>query len=232
MKFPLALIAALILTVSASAKSDSTILTKTVTPEGAIIYTKNGLTLTLNNKSTTFDTLVLRQRLVNTFFSVYPVLLSTFNPDATKHVVFNVDSAYDGVAYASRGQITFNPAWFVKHPDDIDVVTHETMHLVQAYTGRSPGWLTEGIADYVRFKFGVENIGWALPAFKETQKYTDAYRVTARFLAWLEAHVHQGIVVELNTALRTKTYTQNTWTDLTKKTLDELWADYAKDPAL
>ncbi|WP_173002927.1 basic secretory protein-like protein [Chitinophaga sp. SYP-B3965] len=232
MKCPLALVIALILSVSAFAKSDSTILTKTVTDSGSIIYTKNGLTLTLNNKSVNFDTVVLRQRLVATFFEVYPKLLQTFNPDATKHVVFNVDSAYDGVAYASRGQITFNPGWFVKHPDDIDVVTHETMHLVQAYRGGSPGWLTEGIADYVRFKFGVENIGWALPAFKETQKYTDAYRVTARFLAWLEAHVHSGIVVELNTALRTKTYTQNTWAELTKKTLDELWADYAKSPAL
>lgn len=232
MKYSLALVTALILSVSASAKNDSTILTKTVTPSGSVIYTKNGLTLTLNNKSVTFDTVVLRQRLVTTFFEVYPKLLQTFNPAATKHVVFNVDSAYDGVAYASRGQITFNPGWFVKHPDDIDVVTHETMHLVQAYTGRTPGWLTEGIADYVRYKFGVENKGWALPAFKETQKYTDAYRVTARFLAWLEGHVRSGIVVELNTALRAKTYTENTWTELTKKTLDELWGDYAKSPAL
>jgi len=59
------------------------------------------------------------------------------------------------------------------------------MHIVQDY-GQStgPGWLTEGIADYARYKFGVNNPAakWALPAYKSTQKYTDAYRVTARFL--------------------------------------------------
>jgi hypothetical protein len=199
---------------------------------GAIIYTKDGLKLTFITKATNFDTVGLRQQLVNTFFTVYPQLVEKYNPAAMKQVVFQVDSAYDGVAYASNGRIVFNPGWFIKHPEDIDVVTHEVMHLVQAYTGRTPGWLTEGIADYVRYKFGVNNVDWSLPSFKDTQKYTDAYRVTARFLAWVELHVRSGIVVELNTALRTKTYTPNTWADLTKKTLDELWADYAKDPVL
>ncbi len=48
------------------------------------------------------------------------------------------------------------------------------MHIVQNY-GRStrPGWLTEGIADYVRYKYGVDNVGskWALPDYKAGQSY-------------------------------------------------------------
>jgi hypothetical protein len=108
------------------------------------------------------------------------------------------------------------------------------MHIIQAYTGGTPGWLTEGIADLVRYRYGVNNsaAGWSLPAYSSSQSYTNAYRVTARFLAWLENHVSSTIVTNLNTALRNHTYTANTWVTLTGKTVDQLWADYGANPAL
>jgi hypothetical protein len=104
------------------------------------------------------------------------------------------------------------------------------MHVVQNY-GRSggPGWLTEGIADYARYKFGVNNEGakWALPPYKAGQSYRNSYRITAAFFNWLETKQYAGLVKKVDAQLRDHTYTSSTWKDLTGKTLDELWADYA-----
>jgi hypothetical protein len=203
------------------------------TPVGTVTYSSNGYTLTFTNNDATFDNAVY-QRMINTFFTVYPKLVSRFYTGASKRVTFVIDPSYNGVAYTSGGRVTYSAAWFHSHPEDIDVVTHEVMHIVQAYTGGAPGWLTEGIADYARYKFGVNNgpAGWSLPAWSSSQHYTDAYRVTARFLVWLELHVRSTIVNDLNTALRNRTYTSNTWSQLTGKTVDQLWADYSQNPAL
>ncbi|RYG28596.1 MAG: secretory protein, partial [Chitinophagaceae bacterium] len=111
---------------------------------------------------------------------------------------------------------------------------HEVMHIVQSYNDGGEGWLTEGIADYVRFKFGVNNEkgNWSLPAFKQTQSYTNSYRVTARFLVWLEKHVRKSIVNEMDAASREGKYTPGLWKQLTGKTVDELWSDYAANPEI
>ena len=109
------------------------------------------------------------------------------------------------------------------------------MHIVQDY-GESvgPGWLTEGIADYARYKFGVNNLAakWALPEYKPTQNYDNAYRITARFLAWMEVKVKPGIVKTLDAQLRRHTYTDRSWKQLTGKSADELWKAYSHNPAI
>lgn len=172
-------------------------------------------------------------RMIERFFEVYPRLAADFNPGAVKTVQFRLDPAYTGVAYADNGKVVYNPQWFVKHPNDIDVVTHEVMHIVQAYgPSGQPGWLVEGIADYVRHVYGGDNAaaGWALPAYASTQKVTDGYRVTARFLAWLERRGHAGVVKSLDARLRAGRYTAGTWRELTGKTVDQLWVSYAADP--
>ncbi|MEE1945300.1 basic secretory protein-like protein [Pedobacter sp. KR3-3] len=194
--------------------------------------TRKGYTLTFLSNSASFDP-ALKQRMIETFFKVYPVLAKDFNQNADKAVTFSIDTAYKGVAATGGGRIVYNPEWFVKHPGDIDVVTHEVMHVVQNYgNGGGPGWLTEGIADYVRFKYGVDNPGanWTLTPFKPEQSYKNAYRITARFLNWLETHGHKGIVVKLDNVMRTHTYKETVWKDLTGKTVDELWAAYAANP--
>jgi hypothetical protein len=107
------------------------------------------------------------------------------------------------------------------------------MHIVQDYGDNvGPGWLTEGIADYARNKFGVNNAAanWSLPAYKPTQNYDNAYRITARFLLWIEVKVKPGMVRTLDFQLRTHSYTNNTWKQLTGKALDELWKAYTEKP--
>ncbi len=146
-----------------------------------------------------------------------------------------IDTAYKGVAATANGKVTIAASWLHKHPEDIDVVTHEVMHIVQDY-GESvgPGWLTEGIADYARNKFGVNNAAakWSLPEFKSTQNYDNAYRITARFLVWIEEKVKPGVVKELDSQLRKHTYTADSWKNLTGKSVDGLWKEYVKNPAI
>ncbi|MDT3402544.1 basic secretory protein-like protein [Mucilaginibacter terrae] len=197
-------------------------------------YERKGYTLTYTSNDPTLDPGIER-RLVETFFNVYPKLAKEYNKAASKTVAFVVDTAYKGVAATGDGRIVYNPDWFKKHPEDIDVVTHEGMHVVQDYKHSvGPGWLTEGIADYARNQFGVNNAAakWALPDFKPTQNYTNSYRVTARFLVWLEKKQKKGIVKELDKQLRDHTYTADTWKKQTGKTLDELWKLYSESPAI
>lgn len=43
--------------------------------------------------------------------------------------------------------------WVKSQPNDFGMVVHELTHLVQRYPPGSPGWLVEGIADYIRAKY-------------------------------------------------------------------------------
>jgi hypothetical protein len=195
---------------------------------------KDGYTLIIQNFDPSFDP-AEKQRLINTFFEVYPQQAKAFNANTLKRLTFIIDPNYNGVAATGDGVARYSSIWLQKNPEDIDVVTHEVMHVVQSYPGDSgPGWLTEGIADYVRYKYGVNNekAGWTLTPFKATQSYTNSYRITARFLVWLEKNVKPGIVNQLDAAMRTKTYSKNIWMELTGKTLDDLWTAYASNPVI
>jgi len=198
------------------------------------VYNQKGYKLTFINYDTTFSA-ALQERMVSTFYTVYPELAATYNPKTLKAVTMVIDTSYKGVAETADGKVTISYLWMHKHPEDIDVITHEVMHIVQDYGDSSgPGWLTEGIADYARYKFGINNTAakWALPAYKPTQNYTDAYRVTARFLLWMEQTVKPGIVKELDSEMRGHTFTDGTWKQQTGKTLDELWKSYIANPVV
>jgi hypothetical protein len=193
------------------------------------VISKKGYTLSFESNYADLDP-NLRKRLIKTFFSVYPRLAKEYNKETARQVKFLVDTAYKGQAATSEGQVVFSSLWMKKHPEDIDVVTHEVMHIVQNYgNSDGPGWLTEGIADYARFKFGVDNAGskWALPGYKDAQRYSNSYRITAGFLDWLEKNKRPGIVKLLDRGMRAHTYSENIWENLTTKTLDQLWAEYA-----
>lgn len=195
---------------------------------------RKGYTLIFVNRDSLFSK-EIKQKMEETFFKVYPPMARRFNKKSNKKILFVIDPGYDGIAATSGGKVVFNPGWFKKNPGDIDVVTHEVMHIVQSY-GRTNGpmWLTEGIADYVRFKFGVDHAGanWKLPEVKSNQKYTNSYRVTARFLAWLETHKDKRIVNKLDNVMREKKYSDGIWQEFTGKTIDELWAEYQGNPEL
>jgi len=189
--------------------------------------TRGDYTLIYINKSEGFDT-VVGQRMIDAFFRTYPAEVRRFNPASLRTVTLVIDPAYHGVAATSDGIIRVDPSYMKNQPGDIDVVTHEAMHVAQDYKGEGPGWITEGIADYVRYKYGVDNAGakWRLPVFTTSQAYTDGYRVTARFFVWMEKEVSPGIVDKIDALMRSGKYEPTAWKKLTGRTIDELWRKY------
>ncbi|WP_421575865.1 basic secretory protein-like protein [Stenotrophomonas maltophilia] len=180
----------------------------------------------------------VRERIIETFFGAYLRERADFRPAAPTQVGIVIDPAYDGIAFvgekAQAATITINPAWLHTHPGDIDLVTHEAMHIVQGYpeyaNERVPGWLVEGIADYARDRYGKDNVGagWALPTqVKPDQNFDTGYRVTGAFLAWSEAQ-HPGLVKALDGALREGRYTPALWETLSGVALPVLWEQYVR----
>lgn len=199
-------------------------------------YQKGGVTLNFECKAPAFNS-EISQKLIDTFFEVYPELVKTYNKKATKEVSFVIDPDYDGVAATSNNRVVFSSKYMTSHPGDIDIVTHEVMHIVQAYGNESgmPGWLTEGIADYVRYAFGVDNAGagWSLPDFKKEHSYRNSYRITARFFVWMEQSGYHGIVKKLDKVGRNNSYNHGAvWMTITGKTLDEIWTEYENKPEI
>jgi hypothetical protein len=195
---------------------------------------QKGYTLTFEGNDPSFSP-ALKEKLIKTFFEVYPKLEKEYNPKTSKIVTFKVDTAYKGVAATANDEVVFSPEYMAKRPGDIDVVTHEVMHIVQNYgESNGPGWLTEGIADYARNQFGVDNAGakWTLPDYKAGQSYENSYRITARFLVWIERKVKAGTVKALDKSLRDHSYTAGIWMKLTGKDLDALWTAYSSNPAI
>jgi hypothetical protein len=204
----------------------------TVKAQYSKVIKKNGYKLTVINQDASFDKGEIA-KLEKTFFEVYPKLEKEYNSKTLKEVTFVIDTAYQGVAETGGGKVTFSSRYMTMHPKDIDVVTHEVMHIIQDYGDNAgPGWLTEGIADYARFKFGVDNPGanWNLPEFNSSQNYDNAYRVTARFLVWIEKNVKPNLVRKFDAQLRAHTFTNESWKNETGKTVDELWAAYSASP--
>lgn len=198
------------------------------------IFTKNNKTLIITNEDPTLNADV-KKGLIEVFFKTYPKIVKDFNQNATDTVKVKIDTIYKGVAYANNGEITISSKWMHKKPEDLDVITHEGMHLVQAYPQSSgPGWLTEGIADYARYKYGVynEKAGWSLTPFSPKQSYTDSYRITARFLEWISENYDEYIVKKLDEKMRSEKYALRLWQKYTGKTLDELWKEYSEKPKL
>jgi hypothetical protein len=155
---------------------------------------------------------------------VYPMLNEELKSDGYKprhQITLSLKSSYNGVAATGGGHITGSVRYFKAHPDDVGALIHETCHVVQGYRGRNnPGWLVEGVADYVRFfKYEPGKLGRINP---ERAHYNGSYRVTAAFLNSLCEKYDRTIVRRLNQAMREGRYTDDLFRQLTGKTLPEL----------
>jgi hypothetical protein len=128
---------------------------------------------------------------------------------------------YTGVAEAGGDHIKGSVKWFKANPNDFGAMVHETVHTVQQYRSRrNPGWLVEGVADYIRFfKYEPGKIGRMRI---ESAKYNGSYRVTAAFLAFVTEKYSPTLVTKLNTAMREGKYTEDIWKEITGKPVEEL----------
>lgn len=160
--------------------------------------------------------------------TVFNTITTTVTDDETGEII----SEEKSINIIENNRIKFNPndQIFKHQPMDIDFITHELIHVAQNFKLEScPSWITEGIADYGREKFGINNKngGWSIPKYMECQKYTDGYRVTAAFFIWLEENIAENFVKDLNNTIKDDKYTDDYFAKKTGKTVDELWQMYA-----
>lgn len=144
-----------------------------------------------------------------------------------KEVTLYFDPKMKGVAHAAGGRITISADFVRGHRDDFGMVVHELTHVVQSYPPGGPGWLVEGIADYIR----LTHFEPQAPKPKldpDKASYKDAYKTTAMFLEWIENTQSKGLVVKLNVALRQGAYKEALFQEITGKSLDDLWKEFAE----
>lgn len=94
------------------------------------VYNKNGMTVRVLDKNSGLSQQFVK-KLVDVFFVIYPKEKAAYNAKATNNVDFVIDPNYDGVAETSGSQIRYSSKYFKAYPKDVDVVTHEAMHVVQ-----------------------------------------------------------------------------------------------------
>ena len=143
------------------------------------------------------------------------------------------DNNYTGVAATMGTRVVCNPAWYRKElkREALGSVVHELVHVVQQYRRRGgPGWLTEGLADYIRwYLYKPQSKGCEIPPGRADRvKHDNSYRITANFLNWVIAHQDKDIVREMNAAMREGRYSPALWTERTKKDLETLGAEWKK----
>lgn len=154
---------------------------------------------------------------------------------------FSVDiRPRNGVAAAGGTRITANSDWLKRelNREAIGALVHEVVHVVQQYGGgrqgnpggtRPPGWLVEGIPDYIRwFLYEPQSHGadliWLQAQRNPNLNYDRAYRITANFLNYVVEKYDKDktLITKLNAACRQRKYTDELWPELVGKPLAEL----------
>lgn len=143
------------------------------------------------------------------------------------------------VAFASGTRITANSTWLKRElqGEALGALVHEVVHVVQQFGGRRrtpdatrpPGWLVEGLPDYIRFfKFEPQSHGadllWLQSRRNQTLNYDGMYRISANFLDYVVEHYDKdhSLIAKVNAACRQGRYRDNLWQELTGKPLTEL----------
>jgi hypothetical protein len=161
------------------------------------------------------------------FYECLPRLLARFEDPqkpAPRNIRLRFERALKAPAMADRTSITVSIDWIEKHPEDIGLLTHELTHIIQAYPSPNPGWITEGLADYARHLYGpASQPGWSLPStLTPAQHYTNSYRITARFLLWLES-TQPGSVDKIHRRMQAGGFREEEFTALAGAPIDQLW---------
>ena len=141
-------------------------------------------------------------------------------------------------AYAQNNRITMNTEWYGRElkREALGATVHELVHVVQQYgSGRdrsqrrsapTPGWITEGVPDYIRwFLYEPQTQGALLsPQALAAAKHDASYRTSANFIDYV-VRTHDGdgrLIEKLNAAARQGRYSVSIWKELTGLTVQEL----------
>ncbi len=165
----------------------------------------------------------------NTMEAWYPriaKLLYSKGYEPPKEIYLKINNPGKGVAGTAGNRIGIAASWIKKEPGH-GVLIHELVHVVQDYRGGGVGWLTEGIADYIRWGlYEKKPLEWFPVPRDPAKDYHQSYRVAAGFLYWLETSRSPGVVKILNAASREKRYSPDLFKKETGTDLNALWAEY------
>jgi len=139
-------------------------------------------------------------------------------------------------AFASGDRVTLN-ANFMRDQaggEAVGCAIHEIVHVVQFGSPggstrgrRPPTWVTEGVADYIRwFLFEPQAKGAEITKRNfESSNYDSSYRVTANFFDFVIKTYEKDLMKKLNLSTHNG-YTPDLWKDWTGKTAEELDAEW------
>ncbi len=154
------------------------------------------------------------------------MLLASDGFEPSKEVQLRFHKDMPGVASTSREVINISATFVKKNTNDFGMVIHELTHVVQDYRrGRNPGWLVEGIADYIRLTH-FEPQARRPRINPDRASYRDSYKTTAMFLEWVEKTYDKQLVNKLNKACRECVFAIDLFKDYTGKTVNELWGEF------
>jgi hypothetical protein len=145
-------------------------------------------------------------------------------------------------ASAGGSFINCNAEWFRRElqREAVGAVVHEMVHVVQNYgwgrrgnpnATRTPGWIVEGIPDYIRwFLYEPQTKGAEITARNLARaKYDASYRITGNFIDWAVRKYDKDLVQKLNAAARAGNYKEDLWKEFTGKALPELGEEWRKE---
>lgn len=147
-------------------------------------------------------------------------------------IVFSADMK--GVAATGGTRVSCAAPWYRQNlsGEAKGSIVHELVHVVQQFglsrrnpkATPTPGWVTEGIADYVRwFLYEPQSHGAEIkPRDAAKARHDASYRTTANFLNWVVTKYDPELVTRLNAAARAGTYTDAFWKQRTGHTVVEL----------
>jgi hypothetical protein len=178
----------------------------------------------------------VEKKLQPTVDTWYPKIIKELPSDnykPPKKVSIAITDSYRGVAATGGTHVACSASWFKANynGEGPGAVVHELVHVVQQYGRarggmRNPGWLVEGVADYIRwFQYEPKPTG-TRPRNLDRAKYTDSYRTTAGFLNFVVDKHDKELVRKLNAAMRQGKYSPDLWKEYTGKTPEDLWKEY------
>ena len=146
------------------------------------------------------------------------------------------------MAATSGAKVTCWAKWFRANlkGEGKGAILHELVHVVQQYGrarrregggGRPPGWLVEGIPDYIRwFRYEARSQGALIPPGAVGRvRYDGSYRISANFIHWVTCEHGPRVYRELNAAMREGRYRTELWKELTGVSLEDLGAAWKAD---
>ena len=183
-----------------------------------------------------------QQKLAPVLAEWYPKLAATLSSDgfeAPKQFSVTIKPG-SGVAATGGTRVTANSNWLKRelNGEAIGALLHEEVHVIQQYgrarrnnpdAKRAPGWLVEGIPDYLRwFKYEPQSHGadliWLQGRRNQALNYDGMYRISANFLDYVVETYgkEKNLITKVNAACREGKYTDDLWKELTGKPLVEL----------